>query len=302
MAQSIGFIGLGNMGNPMVGRLMDAGHALIVHDVRAEFVAAFTARGATAAASPADLANQADVIFISLPTPPIVESVVLGKDGLSHGRRVKTVVDLSTTGPRAAARIGEQLRAQNRIWLDSPVSGGVAGARAGTLAVMVSGQKAEYERLADTLKIIGKLFYIGDKIGLAQIMKLVNNLLSGAAMALTSEALAMGAKAGIDPDVMVDVVNAGSGRNTASMDKFPKSILTRKFDYGFATKLMYKDINLFIEEAEAMGLSLRTAAAVRQIWFETLQEIGDDDFTTIAKLIERRTGVTLRGTGARPVS
>ncbi|MGB3864391.1 MAG: NAD(P)-dependent oxidoreductase [Xanthobacteraceae bacterium] len=295
MGDTIGFVGLGNMGTPMAGRLMDAGHGLVVHDVRPESLAAFTGRGAVAAASPEDLANQADVILVSLPTPPIVESVVLGQNGLLHGKRVKTIVDLSTTGPRAAARISEALQAQGKVWLDSPVSGGVGGAKAGTLAVMVSGPKAEYERLADLLKIIGKLFYIGDRSGLAQTMKLVNNLLSGTAMALTSEALAMGAKAGIDPSVMIDVVNAGSGRNTASMDKFPKSILTGKFDYGFATKLMYKDINLFIEEAEAMGLSLRTAAAVRQIWFETLQEIGDDDFTTIAKLIERRAGVTLRG-------
>jgi len=294
MSDTIGFIGLGNMGDPMAGRLIDAGHALVVHDVRQESVAAFTARGAAAAISPEDVANRADVILVSLPTPPIVESVVLGKNGLLHGKRAKTVVDLSTTGPRAAARIGAELQSQNKIWLDSPVSGGVGGAKAGTLAVMVSGPKAEFERLTGLLKVIGKLFYIGEQVGLAQTMKLVNNVLSGTALALTSEALAMGAKAGIDAAIMVDVINSGSGRNTASADKFPKSILTGKFDYGFATKLMYKDINLFIEEAEAMGLSLRTAAAVRQIWFETLQEIGDDDFTTIAKLIERRAGVTLR--------
>lgn len=298
MSNTIGFVGLGNMGNPMAGRLMEAGHHLVVYDVRKESVAEFAARGATAAASPADVASKADVVFISLPTPPIVEAVVLGQDGLVNGTKAKTIVDLSTTGPRAASRIGEALNAKGKIWLDSPVSGGVGGAKAGTLAVMVSGPKSEYERLADILKIIGKLFYIGEKAGLAQTMKLVNNLLSGTAMALTSEAVAMGAKAGIDADVMIDVINAGSGRNTASMDKFPKSILTGKFDYGFATKLMYKDINLFIEEAEAMGLSLRTAAAVRQVWFETLQEIGDDDFTTIAKLAERRAGVLIRGKAA----
>ena len=298
MNDTIGFIGLGNMGTPMAGRLMDAGHTLVVYDVRQESTAAFAARGAVVAVSPEDVANKADVILVSLPTPPIVEAVVLAENGLLHGKRAKTIVDLSTTGPRAASRIGAALRAQNRIWLDSPVSGGVGGAKAGTLAVMVSGPKAEYERLISLLKVIGRLFYIGEQAGLAQTMKLVNNLLSGTAMALTSEALAMGAKAGIDPAVMIEVVNAGSGRNTASVDKFPKSILTGKFDYGFATKLMYKDINLFIEEAEAMGLSLRTAAAVRQIWFETLQEIGDDDFTTIAKLIEGRTDVSLRSKAA----
>lgn len=298
MSNTIGFVGLGNMGTPMASRLMDAGHHLVVFDVRKDSVAEFAARGATAAASPADVAGQADVVFISLPTPPIIEAVVLGQDGLVNGTKAKTIVDLSTTGPRVASRIGEALRSKGKIWLDSPVSGGVGGAKAGTLAVMVSGPQAEYERLTDILKIIGKLFYIGEAAGLAQTMKLVNNLLSGTAMALTSEALAMGAKAGIDADIMIDVINAGSGRNTASMDKFPKSILTGKFDYGFATKLMYKDINLFIEEAEAMGLSLRTSAAVRQIWFETLQEIGDDDFTTIAKLAERRAGVVIRGKAA----
>jgi len=298
MSKTIGFVGLGNMGIPMAGRLMDAGHNLVVYDIRKESVAEFAARGATAATSPADVANKVDEVFISLPTPPIVEAVVLGPDGLINGTKAKTIIDLSTTGPRAASRIGDALHSKGKIWLDSPVSGGVGGAKAGTLAVMVSGPKSEYERLTDVLKIIGKLFYIGDKAGLAQTMKLVNNLLSGTAMALTSEAVAMGTKAGIDADVMIDVINSGSGRNTASMDKFPKCILTGKFDYGFATKLMYKDINLFIEEAEAMGLSLRTAAAVRQIWFETLQEIGDEDFTTIAKLAERRAGVTIRGKAA----
>jgi 3-hydroxyisobutyrate dehydrogenase-like beta-hydroxyacid dehydrogenase len=299
MAETIGFIGVGNMGNPMASRLLEAGHKLVVYDTRQEALDLFKGKGAAVASSPADVASQTSLVFVCLPTPPIVEAVIAGEKGVAEGTKVKTVVDLSTTGPRTAAKLATHLQSRGITWVDSPVSGGVGGAKAGTLAVMVSGPHAEYERLLPLLKIIGRVFYIGEKPGLGQTMKLVNNLLSGAAMALSAEAVTMGAKAGISPDIMIDVINAGSGRNTATGDKFPKSILTRTFDYGFATKLMYKDVNLFVQEAEEMGLSLRTAAAVRQLWFETLNEIGDKDFTTIVQLVEKRAGVEVRGKAAK---
>jgi len=299
VSKHIGFIGLGNMGAPMAGRLLDAGYALTVFDTRAEASRPFVAKGAQTASSPAALASAVDTVLVSLPTPDIVKQVVLGPDGLSSGTKLKTFVDLSTTGPRTAEEIAKELAAKGIAALDSPVSGGVGGAQKGTLAVMISGPKERFETLRPALEIIGKVFYLGEKPGLGQMMKLVNNLLSGTALAITSEAMLLGVKAGLDPDTMIEVINAGSGRNSASQDKFPKSILPRRFDAGFATRLMYKDLKLCLEEAESLGLTLWVASAVRQLWLQTFNEIGpDEDFTTIMRCVERAAGIEVRGRAA----
>ncbi len=296
MSKTFGFIGLGNMGRPMAGRLIDAGHSLVVHDVRESVVEDFVGRGAKKASSPAELASMVETIFLSLPTPPVVEAVAVGENGLISGEKVRRVVDLSTTGPQMAESISEKFQSRNVHWLDCPVSGGVGGAKAGTVAVMFSGQSADYEDLLPVLKVIGKPFYIGDKPGLAQMMKLVNNCLSAAAMALSSEAVVMGAKAGIPPKVIIDVINAGSGRNTATLQKFPQSILPGTFDYGFATGLMHKDVSLFMQEARRMGLSLEGCQVVFDIWQKALDKLGpESDFTKIVTLMEEQAGVEVRG-------
>lgn len=296
MSETFGFIGLGNMGRPMAGRLIDAGHSLVVHDVRESAVEDFVGRGAKKASSPAELASMVETIFLSLPTPPVVEAVAVGENGLISGDKVRRIVDLSTTGPQMAESISEKFQARNVRWLDCPVSGGVGGAKAGTVAVMFSGPSADYEDLLPVLEVIGKPFYIGDKPGLAQMMKLVNNCLSAAAMALSSEAVVMGAKAGIPPKVMIDVINAGSGRNTATLQKFPQSILPGTFDYGFATGLMHKDVSLFMQEAKRMGLSLEGCQVVFDIWQKALDKLGpESDFTRIVTLMEEQAGVEVRG-------
>ena len=295
LSETFGFIGLGNMGHPMAGRLIDAGHSLLVHDVRASVVDQFVERGAKRASSPAEVASQVETIFLSLPTPPVVETVALGENGLASGDKVKRIIDLSTTGPQTAEKIASALKARGVRWLDCPVSGGVGGAKAGTVAVMFSGPREDYDNLLPVLQVIGKPFYIGDKPGLAQMMKLVNNCLSAAAMALTSEAAVVGAKAGIPPDVMIDVINAGSGRNTATLQKFPQSILPGTFDYGFATGLMHKDVKLFMEEAERMGLKLEGCQVVLDLWQKALDKLGpDSDFTKIVTLMEERAGIEVR--------
>ena len=292
MSKHIGFIGLGNMGAPMAGRLLDAGYALTVFDTRAEASRPFVAKGAQTASSPAALASAVDTVLVSLPTPDIVKQVVLGPDGLSSGTKLKTFVDLSTTGPRTAEEIAKELAAKGIAALDSPVSGGVGGAQKGTLAVMISGPKERFETLRPALEIIGKVFYLGEKPGLGQMMKLVNNLLSATALAITSEAMVLGVKAGLDPKVMLDVINAGSGRNSASQDKFPKSILPRTFDFGFANGLMYKDVKLCLEEASALGVPMWVASAVRQMWLLACTQMGpEQDFTTIVKCVEQWAGV-----------
>lgn len=297
--EPVGFVGIGNMGAPMAARLLDAGHSLVVFDVSSKATAPLIARGARQAGSAAEVASLAETVLTSLPTPDIVESVALGEGGVGAGSRIKRLIELSTSGPRVAARVAQGLAAKGVTLVDSPVSGGVAGARAGTLAVMVACPRAEFERLQPLLKVIGKPFYVGERPGLGQTMKLVNNLLSGAALAITSEAMLLGTKAGLDPDTMIEVINAGSGRNSASQDKFPKSILPRRFDAGFATRLMLKDLKLCLEEAESLGLTLWVASAVRQLWLKTFNEIGpNEDFTTIMRCVEGSTGVEVRGRAA----
>lgn len=292
MSKHLGFIGLGNMGAPMAGRLLDAGYALTVFDTREDALRPFVAKGAQTASSPAALASAVDTVLVSLPTPDIVKRVTLGSDGLSSGTKLKTFVDLSTTGPRTAEEISKELAAKGIAALDSPVSGGVGGAQKGTLAVMISGPKERFEALRPALEIIGKVFYLGEKPGLGQMMKLANNLLSATALAITSEAMVLGVKAGLDPKVMLDVINAGSGRNSASQDKFPKSILPRTFDFGFANGLMYKDVKLCLEEASALGVPMWVASAVRQMWLLACTQMGpEQDFTTIVKCVEQWAGV-----------
>ena len=294
MADVIGFVGLGRMGNPIGGWLLDAGYRLVVNDTRVDAIEALGGLGATPATSPSEVASAADTVLLSLPTPDVVESVVLGESGVAQGSRVRTIVDLSTTGPRTAKRIAEKLSGTGVTWVDAPVSGGVGGAKAGTLAVMVSGPREEFERLQPMLKVIGKPFFIGEEPGLAQMMKVVNNLLSGSAMAISAEAVAIGVKAGLDAATMIDVINAGSGRNSATLEKFPRSILNRRFDYGFAAGLMLKDIRLCLDEAEALGLSMPVANAVRALWQRTIDTLGpESDFTRIVETVEKDAGVVV---------
>src|SRR6185437_12162529 len=188
--------------------------------------------------------------------------VATGKDGVIEGKRVKRFVDLSTVGSQMAVRIHDILAKRNLVKIDSPVSGGVGGAEKGTLAVMVSGPRADFEAIKPALDVIGKVFFIGEKPGSGQSMKLANNLLSATAMAATSEAVVMGVKAGLDPAVMIDVINSGSGMNTASRDKFPRAVLPRTFNYGFATALMLKDVRLCTEEAKGLGVPSEVMSAV----------------------------------------
>ena len=288
----IGFIGLGNMGQPMARRLIEAGHTLIVYDTRNDAVAPLVALGAKVASSPADVADRVETVMASLPSLQISQKVALGEGGVIHGKRVKRFVDLSTTGSRVAAEIAAALAKKNIVQIDSPVSGGVGGANRGTLAVMVSGPQADIDVVKDALGVFGKVFVIGHKPGMAQTMKLANNFLSATAMAATSEAVAMGVKSGLDPAVMIDVINAGSGRSTATTEKFPKSVLPRTFDYGFATALMLKDVRLCVEEAKNLDTPNHVMGAVLDQWELTNTEFGgDSDFTTIVKMIERRAGV-----------
>jgi len=294
--QTLGFVGVGQMGGPMSSRLVDAGHALCVFDTREEATAPLAARGAQVAGSAAEVASAAEVVFVSLPTPAIVSEVALGEGGLIHGTRIRCAVDLSTTGPTAAGAVATAMAARDIVWADAPVSGGVAGAAAGTLAVMLACPGDERAMLEPLLEVFGKVFYVGERPGMGQVAKLGNNMLSVAALTLTSEVVAMGVKAGLDPNVLVDIFNAGTGRNSATQDKFPRRILTRSFDAGFATGLAYKDIRLCVDEAEALGVPVLVGAVVREMMAVTNAKFGpDSDFTSIARVIEEWAGVEIRG-------
>jgi 3-hydroxyisobutyrate dehydrogenase-like beta-hydroxyacid dehydrogenase len=283
------------MGGPMAGRLLDAGHELCVFDTNPAAVAPLSARGAKSAASPEEVASAADVVFTSLPTPPIVQAVCLGERGILKGTRARTLIDLSTTGPTVAGVVAKAAAERGVAWVDSPVSGGVAGAMKGTLAVMVSCRKDTFPVVDPVLKTFGKTFYVGEKPGLAQIAKLANNLLAAAAIVLSSEAVVMGVKAGLDARTLIDIINAGSGRNSATQDKFPRAILTRTFDFGFATGLSYKDVRLCLDEAEALGVPMIAGAAVRQMLAITNAKFGpDSDFTSIARVVEEWAGVEIK--------
>ncbi len=289
---TLGFIGLGRMGGAMSVRLLDAGNALVVYDVNKAAMDGLVARGAKATSGPAGLGAMADIVFASLPSPDILKRAVLDADGLAHGGRVKTFVDLSTTGPRVAAAVSKGLAERGIVAVDAPVSGGVAGAKNGKLAVMVSCPKETYETLQPLLANFGKLFFLGETPGAAQTMKLANNLMAACAIAITSEGMAMGIKAGLDPKLMIDILNVSSGRNSATEDKWPRAVLPRTFDFGFATGLSFKDVRLCLDEAEAMGVPMVVGAAVRQMLSITNQLYGpDSDFTSMARVVEAWAGI-----------
>jgi 3-hydroxyisobutyrate dehydrogenase-like beta-hydroxyacid dehydrogenase len=292
----IGFIGLGKMGFPMARRLIEAGHTLIVYDTQKAAIDRLVALGARPGASVKHVADEVETVMASLPSLQASLEVATGKGGVIDGKKVKRFIDLSTVGSQMAAKIHGLLAAKNIVQIDSPVSGGVGGAEKGTLAVMVSGPRAEFETMKGALSVIGKVFFIGEKPGSGQTMKLANNFLSATAMVATSEAVVMGVKSGLDPAVMIDVINAGSGMNTASRDKFPRAVLPRSFDFGFTTGLMVKDVRLAVEEMRSLGLSMEVAEAVGRLWETVIGDQGpESDFTAAIKPIEKKAGVVVGG-------
>jgi 3-hydroxyisobutyrate dehydrogenase-like beta-hydroxyacid dehydrogenase len=290
----IGFIGLGRMGFQMARRLVAAGHQVVVFDTRAEVVADLVALGAQTAASPKDAGDRAETVLASLPSVQASFDVATGPQGVIAGRRVQRFVDLSTVGAQAAERIHGLLAQRGITGIDCPVSGGVGGATNGTLALMVSGPADQADVVRPILEVLGTVYFIGEQPGSAQTMKLANNLLAATTLAATAEAVVLGVKAGLDPAVMIDVFNAGSGATHASRDKFPRAVLPRTFDFGFATGLMVKDVRLCLEQVAALGLSMEITEAVGRVWETTLRTQGaESDFTAVIKPMEDAAGVTV---------
>ena len=284
------------MGFPMATRLLEAGNRLVVYDSRDNVMQRIVASGAQAASAPKEVADRVEAVLASLPSVQASVDVAAGSDGVIAGSKVERFVDLSTTGSPTAQQISEQLRERGIEMLDCPVSGGVHGATGGTLAMMVSGPRPAFDAVSGILETLGRPIFVSEKPGAAQTMKLVNNMMAATALAATAEAVVMGVKGGLDAQVMIDVLNAGSGGTHASRDKFPRAVLPRTFDYGFATGLMVKDVRLYLEEARALGLPTRIADAVAALWENTLEAEGpESDFTSVIKPIEAAAGVIVKG-------
>ena len=284
---TIGFVGVGVMGRPMAHRLIDAGHSLIVFDRDEQAVAELKAAGAQAASSVKGVADVARIVFTSLPTPAIFKQVAIGEGGLIEGSAIKILVDLSTVGSRTEKEVADGLLKKGIDTVDAPVSGGAAGAKKGTLAVMMAGKPAAREAVQALFQVLGKVFVVGEQPGQGQLLKLLNNMLSSTALAITSEAYVAGVRGGLDPEVMMSVINSGSGKNGATMDKFPKHVLPGTFDFGFPVSSVCKDIGLAVDECQALGVPTWVGSVARQVWnYAAMQDGSKRDMTEIVKYVE----------------
>jgi 3-hydroxyisobutyrate dehydrogenase-like beta-hydroxyacid dehydrogenase len=304
MSETIAFIGCGAMGAPIAERLIDAGYMVRLFDPRAEAMAPLVKRGGVAATSPRDAATGAAVAFACLPSPEVSRAVALDTDGVIGATSLRVYVEMSTIGSPAVQTIAAELAKKNIVTLDSPVSGGPRGARAGTLATMLAGEHTAFERVKPMLQALARnVFYVGDKPGLGQVVKLANNMISAAGMLAAFEASAMAVKAGVDARTLIETVNASTGRNSATMDKFPASVLTRSFDYGGKVSTMYKDVSLCLEEAKHLKVPMWLGANVVEMWHMGMAEgRGDDDFTSLIQMIEKWSGVVVGGNESGPVT
>ncbi|MFG1193054.1 MULTISPECIES: NAD(P)-dependent oxidoreductase [Xanthobacter] len=298
--ETFGFVGLGHMGQPMAMRLLKAGYPLVVFDPNPAAMAPLAALGARVATSLVEVGSAARVVFGSLPTPDVVLAAAAGPGGLADGGMIKVFIDTSTTGPRVERQLAEELAVRKIEVVDCPVSGGISGATAGTLAVIVSGKTEVVVPLKPALSVFGRVFYVGTEPGGAQTMKLINNLSSATALAIISEGLVLGAKAGLDPCMIIEVLNAGSGRNSATVEKVPMAVLPRTFDFGFTIGLSEKDMRLCLQEAEAKGVPMLVGMAVHQLIGITARRFGQDaDMTSIIRTVEEWAGTRVLAVAAR---
>jgi 3-hydroxyisobutyrate dehydrogenase-like beta-hydroxyacid dehydrogenase len=285
----IGYIGLGAMGRPMAVNITEAGHDVVVFDLNENQTKILAQRGASVARSPKEVADEADYVLTCLPSIEAAEAVALGKDGVIAGSRAKAFVNMGTTGSAFARLTAEAMNAVGKAYLDAPISGGPPGAEAGTLGVMCSGDRSTFEALKDNAleAISAKLVYLGEKPGAAQVMKLVNNIIFFGNVAVAMEALTLGAKAGLSTEQMLEVINASSGRNTATEWLIPNHVLNRAFDFGGANYIIAKDLDLWRQEVEAFETPMQLGVNMRTLYLQSMWKEGmDADITTLLKTLE----------------
>jgi len=290
---AVGFVGLGNMGAPMAEHLLDAGHDLTVYDLDPDARERLGEAGATVGESPADVAARSEVVFLSLPTPDIVVSVVTGEDGIVEGIEPgSTLVDTTTSTPETTNELADLLAERDVTVLGAPVSGGTSGSRNATLTTMVGGDPATFEACTELFSAYAEdIYHVGDSPGDGHVVKLLNNYLSFLGMVGASEAVALGERAGLDAEVMVDIFNRSTGRNAATEDKFPEQIIPERYDLGFPLALMYKDLRLFSQFADDSDANVLLGDTVRNLVGYARKEMGEDaDMSEIYKFISKRAG------------
>lgn len=293
MSERLGFIGLGNMGSRMARRLSTApGAELSVFDVDERRIAEISSAHVTGALSPREVAERSDTVFLSLPNAEIVSEVLFGAEGVAAAERVRTVVDLSTIGEEAVVLHAGQLARAGVSLVDAPVSGGPRGAEKGTLTIMVAASETDLAHLRPHFDLLGKTVRLVSTVpGKAQVVKLINNMLSDVAMAVSAEALTFAEKAGLDVERVLEVVNEGSGRNSATEDKYAAQILSGDYNWGFAAGLVEKDMRLYVEHAQRYQATTLLAGSVHEVWRLHLNQHGPHaDFTTIEKLYRHLNG------------
>ena len=271
------------MGHRMASQLAGRGHPLVVADATSTDLAP---AGAEILTSNSDIGARANVVILSVPDGRA--SLAVAEDLLGKRKRqVDLVIDTSTIGMKAARDVAALL-AENEIdFIDAPVSGGIAGAEAASLSVIMACSHPLFERAAPILSCLGgHLFHVGEKPGMGQAVKLLNNFLSATAMAATSEAMAFGTAEGLDMQTILDVVNRSTGLNTASRDKFPKRIVTGRYDGGFAASMMAKDVRLYLEEVASSGTAADVASQINKLWSDFDRSSPGADFTQIYPFIK----------------
>ena len=292
--KTIGFIGLGIMGTPMAGHLLDAGHSLVVYDVVPELVAGLTEQGAKAGTSAQDVASQVDVIISMVPDSPDVESVYLTENGVLAGAKAGTLlIDMSTISPTTAIKVAQAAAEKGCPMLDAPVSGGDVGAKNATLSIMVGGDEDTFERAKPILEVMGTPVLCGAS-GAGQTVKACNQIQVALNFIGMAEALVLGAKAGVDPAIVVKVLSGGYAQ-TRVMDVRGPRIVKGDFAPGFRSRFHYKDLNIIRETARAYSCSLPASALAHEL-FSAMQAKGwgELDHSAVIKVIEMLSEVEAR--------
>jgi len=292
----IGFIGTGNMGNPMATNLIRAGHQLTVHDLRRQATTNLVELGATWADTPRDAVSGNELVFTSLPVPRDVEAVVQGEKGILEGaNRGLIYADLSTNSPTVVRRLHQVCAQRGVTMVDAPVSGGVYGAAAGTLAVMVGGDERVFRRIKPALDAIGRHVVYCGPIGNGSVCKICNNLLSMGTGVLLAEALTLGVKAGVDLAVLADVIANSSGSCRRLTEKHPRFLFKGNFEPGFATALAAKDVRLATDLGREYGIPMELSNLIDQRHVEAMHRgWGAEDSDAVARIQEEKAGVQLR--------
>lgn len=283
-----GLIGLGGMGGGMASRLLQQGQAVVGYDTSADRMAAFTALGGVAATGARDVADRAELVIACLPSQAASFATAFGPSGVTGGAAMRTYVETSTLGKEALETIAAAFAETDVAVIDAPVSGGPARARDGTLTIIVAGPQAAVAAADTTFRRLAEnVFVVGDTPGQSQVVKLVNNILSITAFVTSCEALSIGVKAGLDARTMIDVINTSTGRNSATVDKFPKAILPRTFQYGGPLSIGVKDVELYLQLARSSHMPAFVGSTVANLFNLVADRLGPEaDYSNMIKVFE----------------